>query len=78
MSERRRGRGVTLVQGLAGGAVTAAVGLFAFLALFCPERRLAGLIPMALWVRLSCGSSRPCGGGRCSGSRWPSPSPSWC
>lgn len=53
LNETRQGkRQTTLMHILAFVAVAAAAGLFMFLAFFCPERRLIGLIPTALWVPL--------------------------
>lgn len=49
---RQQRRQTTLMRVLAFGAVAAATGLFLFLAFFCPERRLIGLIPTALWIPL--------------------------
>lgn len=45
-------RQTTLMHVLAFAAVVAATGLFLFLAFFCPDRRLIGLLPTALWVPL--------------------------
>ena len=53
MTETKQQRRQTnLMRVLAYAAVAAAAGLFVFLAFFCPERRVIGLIPMVLWVPL--------------------------
>ena len=43
---------LTVLRALMVLSVTAAAGLFAFLALACPDRQLIGLVPAAMWVPL--------------------------